>query len=461
MIYKEKARQDFDIESISSKEMDLFIQRCGNIYRGQPYWLDDEDEIKTVNFAKTICAETAKLTCLAVGITIDGSARANWLQSQIDNIYFRLRDWVEFGCAYGTVALKPNGNTVDVVLPQDFMVTSQNNGKIDGCVFYNKATSSDGHTFYARLEYHRFVETAEGKLYMISNECYVGEKEDQLTKKVSIESTPWNNLLPEIGIIDIEKPLFSILKMPGANIIDTNSAMGIPRFADAIQELKDLDIAYSRNTEEIFDSRRTVLMDSDKLLPYNTTTISIISRAKEMARKMRLPRNVRNVENSESTDFYQEINPNLNTEMRMKGINALLSQIGFKCGFSNGYFVFNEKTGMVTATQVEADDRRTIQTIKDCRDALESCLDDLIYALDKFADLYDLAPVGAYKVTYDFGDLTYSYEEDKQTWWRYVQANKVPTWLYFVKFEGMSEQEAKAMVLEAQPQETGIFNFEE
>ena len=38
---------------------------------------------------------------------------------------------------------------------------------------------------------------------------------------------------------------------------------------------------------------------------------------------------------------------------------------------------------------------------------------------------------------------------------------KVPAWQYFVKFEGMTEEEARAMVEEAQPAEqTGLFGEE-
>ena len=33
-------------------------------------------------------------------------------------------------------------------------------------------------------------------------------------------------------------------------------------------------------------------------------------------------------------------------------------------------------------------------------------------------------------------------------WWQYVQAGKVPAWMYFVKFEGMTEEDAKAMAEE-------------
>ena len=50
--------------------------------------------------------------------------------------------------------------------------------------------------------------------------------------------------------------------------------------------------------------------------------------------------------------------------------------------------------GIQTATGVEASQQRTIQFIKDIRDKLQVTMDDLLYAVDKFADLYDMAPVG-------------------------------------------------------------------
>jgi A118 family predicted phage portal protein len=160
---------------------------------------------------------------------------------------------------------------------------------------------------------------------------------------------------------------------------------------------------------------------------------------------------------STESDVYHEINPTLNTDTRLTGINALLSQIGYKIGFSNGYFVFNEQSGIQTATGVEADQQRTIQFIKDVRDKLEDCLGSLIYALDVFATLYGQAPAGTYEVAFDFGDITYNREEDRVRWWGYVQAGRVPAWMYFTKFEGMPEDEARKMTEEAQPKMTTLF----
>ena len=95
MIFKKQAEEDFNIQAAEFPEMESLINRCANIYRGVPEWLDDKNNIKTINFAKSVCSETARLATLAIGIQIDGSARATWLQKQIDKVYFQIRHWVE------------------------------------------------------------------------------------------------------------------------------------------------------------------------------------------------------------------------------------------------------------------------------------------------------------------------------------------------------------------------------
>ena len=269
--------------------------------------------------------------------------------------------------------------------------------------------------------------------------------------------TPWKELEEEVFLKNVTSPLFAVLTAPQANNIDLSSPLGMPIFYDAIEELKDFDIAYSRNAKEIFDSKRIVLLDSDRLLPTGGKIAQTGLFFERQRESLGLPDYIKNVYGNGQDDFYKEINPTLNTEVRLKGLNALLSQIGFKVGFSNGYFVFDEKGGIKTATEIEANDQRTIQFIKDVRDKIEECLKDLIYSLSAFADLYDLAPLGEYDVVFDFGDITYNKEEDRQRWWGYVIAGKVPAYKFFMKFEGMTEEEARAMVDEAQPRYSTLF----
>lgn len=469
MIFKKQAEEDFNIQAAEFPEMESLINRCANIYRGAPEWLDDEDNIKTINFAKTVCSETARLTTLAIGIQIGGSARATWLQKQINKVYFQIRHWVEYGCAYGTVFIKPNGESLDVFTPADVMIVDYDNQEIKGIIFKDSYTV--GRKYYTRLEYHRFVETVIDGVttypYYVSNRAYVSKSPQSIGDKIDLKQTKWADLMADTPPIlkangeKLDGPLFGVLRTPQANNVDISTPLGLPVFAEGIEELGDIDVAYSRNAGEIKDSQKIALLDDRLLMPSGTPVSAMSPRGMENRRnEMKLPHYVKNVFGQDEKEFYQEINPQLNTDARLAGINALLSQLSYKCGFSSGYFVFNEKTGMVTATQVEADDRRTIQFIKDVRDKLEDCLNGVIYALNVFADLYDLTPVGVYETTYDFGDITYNREEDRARWWQYVVQGKVPAWLFFVKFEGMTENEAKAMVKEAQPDEPTLFGEE-
>ncbi len=454
MLFLSKAKEEFQIEPISSEEMESFVKRCLNIYEGNPEWLNPIDEdVKTVNFAKSICSEVSRLTTLAIGVKVDGGARAKWLQEQIEKVYFNLRHWVEYGAAAGTVILKPNGSGIDCLTPDRFKVTAVEDGEITGAVFVDQRYDGKNKKWYTRLEYHRFEGEGEARQYVISNRCYKGESKNDNGKAVPIEETPWAGLESDVAAVNVDKPLFGVFRTPAANNIDIDSPLGMPVFSEALEELRDLDVAYSLNATEIEDSRRMVLLDSDRVMMNDGRKPS--ASAYEIGRaNLSLPKYIRIVNGSDEGDIYHEINPNLNTDTRLTGINALLSQIGFKCGFSNGYFVFNEKTGMMTATEVEADDRRTIQLVKDMRDKLEDCLNGLIYALDKFADAYGLAPVGTYKISYDFGDITYSYAEDKAHWLSYANAGRIPFWYYLMKFENMTEEEAKALVEQSEPKET-------
>lgn len=469
MIFKKQAEEDFNIQAAEFPEMEALINRCANIYRGAPEWLDDEDNIKTINFAKTVCSETARLATLAIGIQIGGSARAAWLQKQINKVYFQIRHWVEYGCAYGTIFIKPNGEGLDVFTPADVMIVDYDNQEIKGIIFKDSYTV--GRKYYTRLEYHRFVETTIDGVttypYYVSNRAYVSKSPQSIGDKIDLKQTKWADLMADTPPIlkangeKLDGPLYGMLRTPQANNVDISTPLGLPVFAEGIEELGDLDVAYSRNAGEIKDSQKIALLDDRLLMPSGTPVSTMSPRGMENRRnEMKLPHYVKNVFGQDEKEFYQEINPQLNTDARLAGINALLSQLSYKCGFSSGYFVFNEKTGMVTATQVEADDRRTIQFIKDVRDKLEDCLNGVIYALNVFADLYDLTPVGVYETAYDFGDITYNREEDRARWWQYVVQGKVPAWLFFVKFEGMTEEEAKAMVKEAQPDEPTLFGEE-
>lgn len=470
-MFKSEIKDQFQVTGITSGNMQKAIQNWMLIYKGDPEWVNEEEGIKTIKFAKFICGEIARLATLAIDVTFDGTRKKYMDQFWENSVKGRIREWTELMCACGTVILKPNGTGVDLVTPDRFEIISlDGNHYITGIVFQD--THEDGDDHFTKLEYHRFFtasvrmpdseEYYDTTYYSISNRAFVSKNAGEIGKPIDLSMTIWSGLQPDVHITKksgdkINSMLFGLFRMPSLNDIDLNSPLGISAFADAIEELKDLDIAYSRNAEEIKDSRRMVMID-DKLIQKPAYKDE---KGNTVRPQVKLPKYFKAVAGSDQNETYHEINPQLNTDTRKSGINQQLSLIGVKCGFSNGYFVIDEKTGMITATQVESDDRRTIQLIKDVRDAMQKCLDDLFYAQSVFADLYRYAPVGEYEPKYNFGDITYNAEEDRMRNLTLANSGYIPKWQYLVRFEGYSEEEAKEAVKEASgTQEKGLFDEE-
>lgn len=434
----------FGVELIQSSEMDTALTRWDNISSGNPAWLDHEDGIKTINMAKLISDTRAKLITLDIGITVNGSARAEYLQEVTDKLLEQLPDRVEEAVRMGGMMLKFNGETWDFVLPGDFGITKvDGTGRIVGAIFAEHITHGKDH--FTRLEYHRF----QDNLYIITNKAFMNtssSKSSSLGAEIPMKLVEeWAEIQPETAIANLEKPLFSYFRLPGSNIVDPDSPLGMSCFANAIEELRAIDIAVSRKDGEVEDSKHITFVGQ-----------SIVKYASQHG--LKLPRFVQGLGmgmNDGDNNSIKEHVPTMLTAQRIQDINFNLSMAGVKCGFSEGVFVMDGQTGMVTATQIESDDRDTIQTIKNDRDALQTAIEQALYGADALASILSIAPLGEYETEFSFGDITYSYEEDKAAWRSYVAQGWVPAWRYFVKFEKMTEEEAKGLsqeVIDAQLQ---------
>ena len=446
----------FGIDILNYPKVISKANECFRAYSGNPDWIDADDNITTAGFANTICQEVARLAMLGTSVKIEGSARAKFLQGIIDKNYSNLRKWVELSYAFGTVIVKPNGADFDCYTPDEFRITETLNDEIWGAVFVD-SRKADTDKWYTRLEYHRF----EDGQYIVSNRCYVGKSKYDSQEAVPIEETMWRGIMEEAVMDNVTRPIFSVIKSPNANNIEVDSPLGLPIICGAMQELHDLDIAYSRFTLEIDESKKLVMIDSDRLIKDGGSKKdkeSTVYKLDYARANMGLPAYVRAVEGTGEGNIYNEVNPTLQTEPRIAGINYLLSQISYKIGFSNGYFVFNETQGIQTATGVEASQQRTIQFVKDYRDVIEMAVKNLIESLAKVADVLNLSPAGEYEVNLDFGDITYNREEDRARYYSYVSSGLFPFWRFLVKFEGFTEDDAKAIEQEmkAQAQERAM-----
>ena len=461
MFLRKEAKEVFGIDISDSGRMDALINEWYNITSGKPYWMDKDDDIKTINFAQYINDVTSGLVTLDIGVSLPDSARGKYLQEIANYLMQKIDEKVSDALGNAGIMFKPNGDNVDYFYPGSFIPTDwDSNGNILGCIFVRRKYIEKD--VYTKFEYHRFEKSANKKIYAVSNKAYKSTSVNSKGKPCSLSEVPeWADLLPEVYIENVDIPLFAYYANPKPNYIEKDSPLKLPIWALCEEELRDLDIAWSRKSTEVEDSKHMTFVPQQAIIYAEQHNI-------------KLPRFLKGLQmNAGSTESkVDEHVATLLTEQRIQDINSILAMISTKMGYDQGFFVLDEKTGAITATQVEADDQSTIRTIKNLRDPLKEAIIKLLYGASKFADIYTELPAETWAATYEdmkealadafnFGDITYSYEEDKLSWWKYRIQGDVPPWMYYMKFEGMSEEEAKAMVAEAQPKTPTLFGQEE
>lgn len=455
MLRRQYVRDVFGVVPRLSADMEAAIRNFYNITAGQPKWLSDD--VKTINFASFIDDVTAGLTALDLKITVDGGERGKLLQKQAEYILQVMQDKVAEGLGNVGIMFKPNGENVDYVEAGDFIPTEVNsNGDILGCVF--KATAEDDEYIYTKLEWHRFeyVTNENGdreKVYRISNAAFKSKNDNSLGDPCSLgEVAEWAGLEPDAMISNVDAPMFGYFRCPGANRIDRRSPLGVPIWINCQEELRDLDVAWTRMTDEIEDSTHITFLPQTAIQSADQENV-------------KLPRYIKQIMFGgvgDENKIHEHVSTLLTTE-RKEGINAILSMISNKCGFSQDFFQLDERTGVITATQVEADDQATIRTIKNIRDALETAIRGVLYGLDRMADIYSTTRPEAWTAEFHFGDITYNFEEDRQHHYSLALQGKYPWRLYYTKYLGYGEKEAIELIKEAKQESlaTGTFAMEE
>ena len=238
-MFQSEMQDQFHVTGITSGDMQKAIQNWMLIYKGEPDWVDPEEGIRTIKFAKFVCEEIARLATLAIDVTFDGTRKEYMTQFWEKSVHDHIREWTGTMCECGTVILKPNGVGVDIVTPDRFEITElDGNHNITGIVFQDDY--QEGKEHYTKLEYHRFFNvkvrmTDEEKytdktFYSISNRAFVSENSGELGKPVDLTMTKWSALQPDVHITkkngdQIDSMLFGLFRMPSTNDVDPKARL--------------------------------------------------------------------------------------------------------------------------------------------------------------------------------------------------------------------------------------------
>lgn len=465
MLFKKDIEKAFGVEPIRSQEMQnaitLWMQLEGS--NGQvPPWVDKDTH--TIRFSNTVARELAKLISQEVDVKIEklwgDAVKATEMQRQLDKWFLsNYQENLERMIRLGGIMCKWNGEGLEYVPPGRFEVMeASSDGSITSAVFYSyKAVgkSSDRKKHYTKAEYHRFedVQSEDGEIaiYHITNKAFVSDNLDEVGREIPLADSPWSDLLPEVIVNGLEKPLYCYIKNPFSNTINEESALGVSLFSECIEELRWLDIAMSTLGTETEQSKPIMFVDQSAFRFAENHGI-------------KLPAFVQGMDMGVTpTNTISQWQPKLQVKDRIEGINFYLSIIAFKCGFEAGYFVFNGQTiSVATATQVEATERRTINTVMSYRQLFDrpnqngegrvGYIHDIAYILDVMLSTREgavLSDFGNYDIYMSASDLTVNKEEEKAFAYQLTQNGFMAKWRFLVLHMGMTEEEAKEMVQQA------------
>ena len=153
----------------------------------------------------------------------------------------------------------------------------------------------------------------------------------------------------------------------------------------------------------------------------------------------------RRIDLDDNNSKWNVFSPEIRDSAYFNGLNNILKRIEFNCGLSYGTISDPQEVDK-TATEIVSSKQRMYSTVKDIQGALESALNDLIYAMSVWAKLARLS-MDKYEVSYSWDD---SIIVDKDTELASMQADVaagiIRPELYIMKKYGVTEEEAIKMM---------------
>lgn len=401
----------------------------------QQVWRDLYEDASGLHLAAAISFEIARMITLELRSRISGSSRADYLNNSYKKVIENIRIPVEYGCAKGGLVLKPyvaNGDIkIDYIQADEFFPTAfDESGRITAAVFA-QTMAKDG-VYYTRLESHRLC----GDKYEISNRAFKSLTRGGIGREIPLESVAeWAKLAKNTVIGNVKKPLFGYFRPAVANAVEPASPVGTSVFANAVNLIRDADKQYERFLWEFESGERALIA--------NTMAFKHDKEGRPKLPDKRLYKTL----DVEDVDFFREWSPQIRDTEFASGFDKIFRQIEFNCGFAYGTISALDNSDK-TAEEIRTSRQRSYTTITDNQKALKNALDDLVYAMDVWCTLYNLAPLGKYSIEYDFDDSIAAdrrteFEEKRQL----VESGIMMPWEFRMWYFGEDEETAKTNLM--------------
>lgn len=403
----------------------------------------------TLNMGKKIPEDWANLLMNEkVSITLEGQKEQDFVDRVFDenNFLVKSNEMQEAAFALGTVAFIPrvvgmeatetgpipgsaSGIVMDYVTVEHIWPLAWQNGIITECAFDSIVTVNGEQ--YCYLQIHHKV----NDLYDIENRIY-HYRNDNVDAELALSDVPGFELVPPVVHTGSNRRQFVIDRPNIANNFD-DSPLGISVYANAIDIMKGVDIAYDSYVNEFVLGKKRIMVkpaatefldgepifDSDDLVFYV------------------LPEDV------QDGAIITPIDMTLRTAEHNTGIQDQLNLLSSKCGFGENHYRFDQGS-VATATQVISENSTMFRTIKKHEIILEQVLIELCRIILYLGNTAMNAGLNEdVEISVDFDD---SIIEDKQSDFardmQLLNAGIMNDWEFRSKWMNEDEATAKKML---------------
>lgn len=331
----------------------------------------------TMGMGKKVAEDWANLLLNEkVKITLEGEKEQEYFDSvcKANNFLVKANEMQEMKSALGTAAyvarisgtadtrngLVRGGGDVqlDYVTAQNIFPLSWHNGIVDECAFTSTYHQDKREFLY--LQIHR----KKSGRYVIENRLYENTFGD--LREVPISSVRRLSGVAPLAETGSDKPLFVIDRLNIANNVDNALPMGIPAFANAIDQLKGVDIAYDSYVNEFILGKKRVVVKPGAMRHLDGRPVFDPNELYYYV----LP------EDASNNNLIEQIDMTLRTQEHNAGLQDMLNALSSKCGFGENHYRFDNGS-VATATQVISENSTMFRTIKKNEIILESVLTEL------------------------------------------------------------------------------------
>lgn len=268
---------------------------------------------------------------------------------------------------------------------------SWNNKEITECAFGSIEYIKDQK--YIILSVHKIAEDGN---YHIYNHLFIDDKGNltEVTEKEENTKADFDT--------KSNKKWFSIFKPLLTNNLFENSPFGIPHYANAIDNLKAVDICFDALKNEVNDGRKRIFARAD-MFNYDDGQQKLVFDPNDTT-IYQLPAG------ATKDDLIQSDSDTLRTAQQIETLNTNLNILGNKVGFGENHYHF-DGTNLSTATAVVSSNSKLFRRKKKLEIGYESAIYDLIDAVCYASSTFGQYNINTEDMVIQFDD---SIIEDKE-----------------------------------------------